>query len=81
MMEDWNKKIPLMAEIVAQENIALFGGVPSWLLVLFREVLRQTGKNNLLEILIDQCLNLSRVHILHKSYYAQYQPHSDEISF
>ena len=50
MMADWNKKIPAMAEIISKENVAIFGGVPSWLLVLFREVLRQTGKSNLLEI-------------------------------
>lgn len=50
MMSDWNKKIPLMAEIASKENVAIFGGVPSWLLVLFKEVLRQTGKKNLLEV-------------------------------
>jgi len=50
MMADWNEKIPRMAEIVSKENVAIFGGVPSWLLVLFREVLRQTGKSNLNEV-------------------------------
>lgn len=50
MMSDWNKKIPLMAEISSKENVAIFGGVPSWLLILFKEILRQTGKKNLLEV-------------------------------
>lgn len=50
MMADWNKKIPQMAEAISKENVAIFGGVPSWLLVLFREVLRQTGKSNLNEV-------------------------------
>ncbi len=50
IMADWNKKIPLMAEIASKEDVAIFGGVPSWLLVFFKEVLRQTGKSNLVEV-------------------------------
>ena len=50
LMPDWNKKIPKMAEISSKEDVAIFGGVPSWLLVLFKEILRQTGKSNLLQV-------------------------------
>ena len=50
LLADWNMKIPRMASISSKENVAIFGGVPSWLLVLFREILRRTGKSNLLEV-------------------------------
>lgn len=50
MEPDWNKKIPMMAKATSQENVAIFGGVPSWLLVFFKEVLKQTGKSNLTEV-------------------------------
>ncbi|MEZ4908997.1 MAG: GH3 auxin-responsive promoter family protein [Saprospiraceae bacterium] len=50
LLSDWNEKIPKMAEITARENVALFGGVPSWLLVLFRRILEDAGKEKLTEI-------------------------------
>jgi len=50
IMADWDKKIPLMAKVASKDNVAIFGGVPSWLLVFFKEVLKQTGKTNLVEV-------------------------------
>ena len=50
LLSDWNTKIPKMAEITSRENVAVFGGVPSWLLVLFRYMLKVTGKEKLTEI-------------------------------
>lgn len=50
LLSDWNQKIPLMTSIAIKEDVSAFGGVPSWLLVLFRNILKETGKNNLLEV-------------------------------
>lgn len=50
LLPDWNEKIPLMVKIAAKENVSSFGGVPSWLLVLLKEVLKVTDKDNLLEV-------------------------------
>jgi GH3 auxin-responsive promoter len=33
-----------------QDDIVMFGGVPTWLIVLFRRILEKTGKQNLLEV-------------------------------
>lgn len=51
LMSNFEEKIEKTAEIVAQrDDIAMFGGVPTWLIVLFRKVLEITGKSNLLEV-------------------------------
>lgn len=50
LMDNWEEKIKLMAAIISKEDVNLFGGVPTWTLVLFREMLRLTGKQNILEI-------------------------------
>jgi hypothetical protein len=51
LMSNFEEKIKKTAEITAQrDDIAMFGGVPTWLIVLFRQVLDITGKQNLLEV-------------------------------
>ena len=51
LQKNFEEKIQKTAEIVGKRNdLVMFGGVPTWLLVLFRTVLEQTGKKNLLEV-------------------------------
>ncbi len=50
LLPDWNEKIPLMVKIASKENVSSFGGVPSWLLVLLKEVVKVENKHNLLEV-------------------------------
>lgn len=50
LLPDWNTKIPQMVKIASKENVSSFGGVPSWLLVLLKEVLKISEKENLLEV-------------------------------
>lgn len=50
LMSDWEKKIERMAHICMHENISMFGGVPTWTIVLFRRMLEISGKANMLEI-------------------------------
>ena len=50
LLSDWNQKIPLMSEIASKEDVSAFGGVPSWLLVLLKEILRYSGKEKLTEV-------------------------------
>lgn len=49
-LPDWNEKIEKITRAVAYEDIAMVGGVPTWLIVLFREILAYTGKSNMLEV-------------------------------
>jgi GH3 auxin-responsive promoter len=48
---NFEDKLKKIADITSRQNdIALFGGVPTWLIVLFRMILEKTGKNNMLEV-------------------------------
>ena len=50
LMKDWEPKIKRIAKITSQENVTNLGGVPTWTIVLFREILELTGKENILEV-------------------------------
>jgi hypothetical protein len=49
-LNDWEAKIKRMAEICTKEKLTQLGGVPTWTIVLLREVLRHTGKKHILEV-------------------------------
>ena len=48
--DDWNVKVKLMAERVAREDVRILAGVPSWMLVVCKEVLNVTGAKTLNEV-------------------------------
>ena len=51
LMDNFELKINKMAAIVSrEENLVMAGGVPTWLIVLFRKILEITGKSNMLEV-------------------------------
>ena len=50
LMEDWTEKLPLLVEASIGENVTNLSGVPSWFLVVLREVLKKTGKTCLHEV-------------------------------
>lgn len=50
LMDDWEKKLKLISETTVKENVTALAGVPSWFLVLLKNIIKSTGKNNLLEI-------------------------------
>lgn len=50
---DWDRKLGLLAERSLDEPITLVGGVPSWLLALFRRLLDLSGKATLAEVWPD----------------------------
>ncbi len=47
---EWEYKLRETTKQALNEPLVMFGGVPTWLIVLFRNVLAETGKDNLLEI-------------------------------
>ncbi len=53
VMADWDKKIDRMVDQCTKENVTMFGGVPTWTIVLFRKILEATGKNNIKEVWPD----------------------------
>jgi hypothetical protein len=51
LQPDFEKKIEQVAELTSKrDDIVMFGGVPTWLIVLFRLILEKTGKSNMLEV-------------------------------
>jgi hypothetical protein len=51
LQPNFEQKLEQVADITArQDDIVMFGGVPTWLIVLFRRILEKTGKSNLLEV-------------------------------
>ena len=50
LLSDWEEKIELMSHKCISENVVLFGGVPTWNIVLFNRMLEISGKNTISEI-------------------------------
>ncbi len=50
LIEDFEEKIARIVESTINTDVVSIAGVPSWNLVLIREVLKKTGKSNLLEV-------------------------------
>jgi hypothetical protein len=50
LLPDWEEKITKIVEQCIHEDVVLFGGVPTWNLVLFEKMLEATGKRTISEI-------------------------------
>ena len=50
LLDDWDKKLEEISRTTIQENVTNLAGVPSWNLVLIQYILKQTGKDHLLEV-------------------------------
>lgn len=53
LLPNWNEKLERMVEICSQEQVVMFGGVPTWVIVLFNKILEYTNKSNMLEVWPD----------------------------
>ena len=51
LQSNFEAKIEQVANLTMHEpDVVMFGGVPTWLIVLFRLILEKTGKQNMLEV-------------------------------
>ena len=50
VLPNWDEKIERMVKQCTKENVTMFGGVPTWTIVLFRKILEATGKSNIQEV-------------------------------
>jgi hypothetical protein len=50
LMEDFEEKLNLITLTTVNENVTNISGVPSWYLVLIKQILAHTGKKSLLEV-------------------------------
>lgn len=47
---EWEEKIKMMAKITSQQNITSISGVPTWTIVLIKEILKITKSKNILDV-------------------------------
>jgi len=48
---DFEEKLDIMTRMLSKErDMVMIGGVPTWLIVLFRKIMEYTGKQNMLEV-------------------------------
>ncbi|MBL7802699.1 MAG: GH3 auxin-responsive promoter family protein [Saprospiraceae bacterium] len=51
LLGNFEEKIQRLADKLSQQDdVVMFGGVPTWIIVLFRLILEKTGKSNMLEV-------------------------------
>jgi hypothetical protein len=50
LLEDFQEKLDLITRTTVNENVISISGVPSWYLVLIKQILEYTGKSNLLDV-------------------------------
>ena len=50
LLEDFEEKLNLITRSTVNENVTNISGVPSWYLVLIKQILAYTGKSNLLDV-------------------------------
>lgn len=50
LMDEWESKIEAIANSTIPKNVTNLSGVPSWMLVLIKRILEQTGKQSLEEV-------------------------------
>ncbi len=50
LLDDFEKKLRLIAEITKKQNVTSLAGVPSWFLVLIKQIIEQTGKDDLKKV-------------------------------
>jgi hypothetical protein len=50
LLENFQEKLDLITRTTINENVTSISGVPSWYLVLIKQILEYTGKSNLLEV-------------------------------
>ncbi len=53
LLEDFEEKLELITKSCVNENVTNISGVPSWYLVLIKQILAYTGKSNLLDVWPD----------------------------
>lgn len=50
LMDEWESKLELMAESTLDHDVRSISGVPSWMLVLLKKILKKSKKSNLKEV-------------------------------
>ena len=50
LLDKWDEKLERMVHTCIREDVGMLGGVPTWIIVLFKRILEYTGKENILQV-------------------------------
>ncbi len=50
LLANWDEKIDRMVKQASEQDVVMFGGVPTWVIVLFEALLDHTGKSSITDI-------------------------------
>lgn len=50
LLDKWDEKLEKLAKATMQENMVSLAGVPSWMLIILKKVLEETGKSCITEV-------------------------------
>ena len=50
LLADWSKKLPLIAEKAAKENVTNISGVPSWFLTVLQTIIKASGADSIHDV-------------------------------
>jgi hypothetical protein len=50
LMSEWDSKMAAIVNETIEQNVTSLAGVPSWMLVLLQDILKKSGKKNLLDV-------------------------------
>ncbi len=50
LMDEWEEKIELMAQVTSEENVTNISGVPTWTIILLQRILEMKGKSTIAEV-------------------------------
>lgn len=50
LMDEWESKLEKMSEYTINQNVTSISGVPSWMLLLLKKVMKKSGKSNIKEV-------------------------------
>jgi len=50
ILKDWEEKIDKMASVCSEDDVVMFGGVPTWSIVLFNKMIEVCGAENMEDI-------------------------------
>jgi len=53
LMNEWEEKIEMMAELTLKENVTSLSGVPTWTVLLIQRILELSGKGDLMDVWPD----------------------------
>ncbi|MDR1793086.1 MAG: GH3 auxin-responsive promoter family protein [Bacteroidales bacterium] len=53
LLDNWEEKVEVFAQYTKNQDVRIIGGVPSWLLIIFKRIMEITGKSDMSSVWQD----------------------------